>query len=164
MPTDEGLPETPKATSWVEGNWFQLAAKRLGSPYPLGALALGLVVSGLSGLPAAFLAGWVGLVLLAVGVWAALGLDARNAAGPGWLASRSLGRWQTVDVTQLSAVRKVSAEHFRLRDAAGGRAVLATGQENAEEVLNVLRRDLARARKRGVEFPAQLSAKVDGRP
>jgi hypothetical protein len=164
MPSAEGLPGPPKAASWVEGNWVQVTLRLTGSPYPLGALAVGLLVFALFRLPGWFLVGWLLAVLVAVGVKAVLDLDAQNAAAPGWLASRSWYRWQRVDLATLSGVRKVSAEHFRLTDEAGGRAVLATGQENAVEVLNVIRRDLVRARKRGVAFPERLSALVDGKP
>jgi hypothetical protein len=163
MPTEEGLPEPPKATSWVEGNWFQVAARLAGSAWALGGLALGLLVFALFKLPIEFLAGWVVLWVVAVGGWAVLALDARNAAAPGWLASRSRYRWQVVDLDELRHVRRGVGDSFRLTDAAGGRAVLALHQENAAEVLNVIRRDLARARKRGVEFPKELSARVDGR-
>ena len=163
MPSEEGLPEPPKATSWIEGNWFQIALKLAGGGYALGGLALGLLVYALARLPVVFLAGWVLAWLVVVGSWAVFALDARNAAAPGWLASRSRFRWTHVDLEQLSRARTLSKHAFRLSDAAGGRAVLAMEQENAVEVLNVIRRDLARARKRGVEFPARLSALVDGR-
>jgi hypothetical protein len=163
MPSPEGLPEPAKATSWIEGNWFQIALKLAGGGYALGGLALGLLIYALARMPVAFLGGWVLAWLVAVGGWAVLALDARNAAAPGWLASRSLFRWTHVDLEQLSRVRKLSRHTFRLSDAGGGRAVLAMEQENAAEVLNVIRRDLTRARKRGVEFPERLSALVDGR-
>lgn len=163
MPSAEGLPEPPSATSWIEGNWFQIAAKLAASAWPLGGLALGLLLFALFRQPIGFLGAWVAGWVVVIGIWAALALDARNAAAPGWLASRSLYRWQVVDLTKLSDVRRRSNDSFRLRDAAGGRAVLALDQENAAEVLNTIRRDLAKARKGGVEFPKALSAAVDGR-
>lgn len=159
----EQLPEPPRAVSWTEGNWFQVVLRLAWSPISMGAVAAGLILIGLAQLPGLYLGLYLVAWAIMLAVWAVFALDGANAAGPGWLASRWFYRWRHVDLGRLSSVRQLSAETFRLKDDQGGAAVLAMRRTNAVEVLNVVRKDLAKARKRGVTFPDPLSAHVDGR-
>ena len=159
----EQLPEQPKAVSWTDGNWFQLVLRQAWSATGLALIAVGLLVVGLAELPAAVLFAYLVAWLVFLGVWAVLVLDGQNAAGPGWLASRRLYRWRLVSLDGLVSVRKLAEHSFRLKDGDGGSVVLTMTRVNAGDVLNVIRKDLARARKRGVRFPDELSAFVDGR-